>query len=63
MGRVPSRIYYHFICEQCGSIIDLNIPMDEEINKKVEETTSLKARRHRIEFFGLCDKCSAEKKN
>lgn len=55
--------HYHFICEQCGSIIDLNIPMYEEINKKVEESTNFKAQRHRIEFFGLCDKCSAEKKN
>ncbi len=55
--------HYHFICEQCGSIIDLNIPMDEELNKKVEESTSLKTLRHRIEFFGLCDRCSAENKN
>jgi Fur family peroxide stress response transcriptional regulator len=55
--------HYHFICEQCGSIIDLNIPMYEEINKKVEESTNFKAQRHRIEFFGLCDKCSAAKKN
>ena len=37
--------------------------IDEEINKKVEESTNFKAQRHRIEFFGLCDKCSAAKKN
>jgi Fur family peroxide stress response transcriptional regulator len=55
--------HYHFICERCGAIIDLNLPMYEEINKRVEETTSLKAKRHRIEFFGLCDNCLAENKN
>ena len=49
--------HYHFICERCGSITDLAMPIDTTLNEKVESTTSFKAKRHRIEFYGFCDRC------
>jgi Fur family peroxide stress response transcriptional regulator len=49
--------HYHFICERCGSITDLTMPMRDELNKRVDEETNFKTRRHRIEFYGLCDRC------
>jgi Fur family peroxide stress response transcriptional regulator len=52
--------HYHFMCERCGSIIDIPTPIDDSLNEMVERTTGLKARRHRIEFYGLCGRCSAE---
>jgi len=55
-----TRPHYHFICERCGSISDLKIPIDDELNKRVELDTRYKAKRHRIEFYGLCDKCAHE---
>ena len=53
--------HYHFICERCGSITDLPMPIDNELNKKLEQKTGFKAERHRIEFYGLCNTCSAIK--
>ena len=44
--------HYHFICENCNAIIDLNIPVDEKLNDKIKEQTGYKTYRHRIEFFG-----------
>ena len=52
--------HYHFICERCGSISDLAIPMDNSLHQKVERDSNLKVKRHRIEFFGLCESCSEE---
>jgi Fur family peroxide stress response transcriptional regulator len=52
--------HYHFICEKCGSITDLKIAIDDELNKKVEALPHFTTRRHRIEFYGLCDKCGEE---
>jgi Fur family transcriptional regulator, peroxide stress response regulator len=49
--------HYHFVCERCGSIIDLELPIDESLNQRVTQATPYKARRHRIEFFGICDRC------
>ena len=49
--------HYHFICERCGSIMDLSLPIDDTLNDRVGADTGFKATRHRIEFYGLCDKC------
>ena len=55
--------HYHFICEQCGSIIDLEIPIDPQINERVNQKTPFTAQRHRIEFFGLCDRCKGREES
>ncbi len=49
--------HYHFCCERCGSFVDLETPVDEGLNKEIEKTTDFKISSHRIEFYGLCDKC------
>jgi len=52
--------HYHFICERCGSITDLKMSIDDELNKRVDMDTNFKTERHRIEFYGLCDNCVKE---
>ena len=49
--------HYHFICERCGAIIDLELPIDTSLNERVNSETPYNAHKHRIEFFGLCDQC------
>ena len=49
--------HYHFVCERCGSITDLELPVDDQLNNRVNTSTKFRARRHRIEFFGICDRC------
>ena len=51
--------HYHFICEKCGAIIDLELPIDDSLNKRVDSATNFSVKRHRIEFFGLCDRCKS----
>ncbi len=55
--------HYHFICERCSSISDLEMPVEDNLNEKVNRETNLRARRHRIEFYGLCDRCTRETSN
>ncbi|MBD3184011.1 transcriptional repressor [Candidatus Poribacteria bacterium] len=50
--------HYHFICENCGEIIDLELPVDKKLNDKVTKKINLKVRSHNIQFYGLCDKCT-----
>ena len=52
--------HYHFICERCGAIMDLQLPIDESLNQRVNQATPHAARRHRIEFFGVCDRCQED---
>jgi len=49
--------HYHFICEKCGSISDLPLEVDPVLNDRVNRDTEFRARRHRIEFYGLCGGC------
>ena len=52
--------HYHFICENCGAIKDLDLPLNYKLNEKVQKRTNYKITNHRLEFFGLCDKCKCE---
>lgn len=49
--------HYHFICEKCGAIRDLQIPFDPSLEHLVEEHTEYKINNHRLDFYGLCEKC------
>ena len=53
--------HYHFVCERCGSIADLELPVDDALNERVTRNTGFEARRHRIEFFGLCERCRSRR--
>lgn len=49
--------HYHFICDECGAIIDLDVSIDSCLDGIVSHMTGLTPTRHRIEFFGKCDRC------
>jgi len=49
--------HYHFICERCGAISDLEMPFDDMLNRKAAMAGRFEVRHHRIEFFGVCEKC------
>jgi Fur family peroxide stress response transcriptional regulator len=55
--------HYHFICEQCGAIIDLELPIDDSLNRRVDELTPFQVKRHSIEFYGLCDRCQGNRRD
>ena len=50
--------HYHFICERCKSITDLEVPPDESLNALPDTSLGFKVSRHEVEFYGLCPKCS-----
>lgn len=49
--------HYHFICETCGEISDLELPHDAALNGKVQKLTKGRVNYHRLEFYGTCAKC------
>jgi Fur family peroxide stress response transcriptional regulator len=54
--------HYHFICDICGAIIDLDLPADESLNRRVRAASGLEARRHDIQFRGVCEMCTRKRK-
>ncbi len=50
--------HYHFICESCGKVTDLDMPQASNLDRIAEKTAGIKVKRHRIDFFGLCPDCA-----
>lgn len=49
--------HYHFICESCGQVFDLDEPVDRELNTRVAKKTGFKVFYHHLEFRGRCSGC------
>jgi len=49
--------HYHFRCEQCGAVMDIDEPVNKALDRKISRKTGLKIAYHQLEFRGLCRKC------
>ena len=49
--------HYHFRCEKCGRVFDVDMPVDEEMDRKATQNTGFKISCHRLEFRGICREC------
>jgi Fe2+ or Zn2+ uptake regulation protein len=61
VGRYEIRQdnHYHFICEKCGRIFDLDGPVEAKLNAKFAKKTGFKITYHQLEFRGLCHDCQS----
>jgi Fur family peroxide stress response transcriptional regulator len=51
--------HYHFRCEKCGQVFDVDLPVDDEIDGRLALETGFEVTSHRLEFRGLCRDCHA----
>ena len=49
--------HYHFRCDGCGRLFDLDQPIDHTIEATIAKQTGFKVKRHNLEFIGLCLDC------
>ncbi len=52
----------HFICSKCGMIMDVQIPYNHQLDKKVEMMTHAKIIKHSTTYEGICEKCQEDMK-
>ncbi|MFC1912637.1 transcriptional repressor [Chloroflexota bacterium] len=52
-----TRNHYHFRCERCGCIFDLDEPVDETLNDRIVQRTDFEVVDHHLEFYGQCQDC------
>ena len=64
LGNGPDRYdgrtspHYHFICSQCGQVLDMDIGPMPEIDAAARQNFSGVITGHITHFFGLCPKCN-----
>jgi Fur family peroxide stress response transcriptional regulator len=51
----------HIICIKCKKIVDLDLESLDDMKKEVASETHFKILNHRLDFFGICGNCAAEK--
>ncbi len=51
----------HLICIKCKKIVDLDLDSLDAMEKEVALETNFEILNHRLDFFGICSNCMAEK--
>ena len=52
-----SSNHYHFTCESCGKVLDVETPLTLSLGEEVSRDMGVKVDRHRLEFYGTCGDC------
>jgi Fur family transcriptional regulator, peroxide stress response regulator len=55
--EIKQESHYHFRCEKCGRVVDLNEPIDKDLDEKIATKTGFTISYHQTEFRGLCKDC------
>ncbi len=55
--------HYHFTCQQCGCVIEFELPELDEAVQRIAEQRGLHISHVQLMLEGLCDRCLAEKMN
>lgn len=49
--------HYHFHCQKCGKVYDVEMPLQTILDEKVKEIEGHQVIKHRLEFYGICSDC------
>lgn len=50
--------HYHFVCNDCGRVLDLDIPVITDLDQHLVRQ-GYRVSHHRLEFYGRCRECTA----
>lgn len=53
--------HYHFVCEECGEVSDLDIDVKRELDEQAGRVLGVEVKHHRLEFYGICRNCKNTK--
>jgi Fur family peroxide stress response transcriptional regulator len=59
-GKKPYS-HPHAICIKCKKIVDPDLDSTDILKKEVAQETNFRILNHRLDFFGICSDCRAEK--
>lgn len=49
--------HYHFACNKCKRVFDIEMSPFSNINREVEASTGYKVEEHSLIFYGYCNDC------
>lgn len=54
--------HYHFVCNDCGEIIDLKLSHKNNLNQQAHQLAMGRVDYHRLDFYGSCAQCVKQRK-
>ena len=55
-----TREHTHFICSECGDIIDVDTSIDAQLECQIEQRYDLEINHKQLTLYGKCNKCRAK---
>lgn len=52
--------HHHLVCQICGDVIDLEEDMLGELEEKLLAEKGFTVKDHKLQFFGVCNKCATK---
>ena len=52
----------HFCCDECGSVYDLDLPYDQEVDRRARMASGHDVTGHQVTFHGVCAQCRRTEK-
>jgi Fur family ferric uptake transcriptional regulator len=56
-----AHAHHHLICSRCGSVVDMEDDLLEELEKQIYQKNHFIVENHSLKFYGRCEKCSPYK--
>lgn len=53
--------HYHLRCEQCGKVMDVEVPYMDSLDDEMRNKNDFLIRSHDLTFVGLCPQCAKNK--
>lgn len=50
--------HYHYVCRQCGSIVDLPMKTANELEEEARKHAGGTVEEHSVFFYGICNECA-----
>ncbi len=61
--EIKQETHYHFRCEACGRVYDLDEPVDPGLDDRISKRTGFLVSGHQTEFRGRCADCRRPSQN
>lgn len=53
----------HFVCRHCGSVYDLPVPYDSDLDRRAAADSGHSVAGHELLFSGICHRCKNQKQH
>jgi Fur family ferric uptake transcriptional regulator len=58
-GTEEEGHHHHLVCTQCSRVVELTECLPVRMQQEIAERHGFSEVTHRLEFFGICDRCRA----